>query len=202
MFVPSTMKSRQPSDCSGGDGAVAPTRAGAARPVSTSVADEAAALHDLAAAVARPPDLLVESLTSSPALPPGGLYPATPRCWCGCRGLRFHALMTRWCMPASEPLSKTGDNFLREPRHQGRLLRIRVTEHLDRHVRWSTRSRADTPAHPLPGPQHGVERIAFTQRACLATTRALRRVVWTRWSRECALLVSRASRPDRARHQV
>ena len=38
---------------------MAPTRAGAARPVSTSAADEAAALHDLAEAVDRPPDLLV-----------------------------------------------------------------------------------------------------------------------------------------------
>jgi hypothetical protein len=37
----------------------APTRAVAARPVSTSAADEAAALHDLAEAVDRPPDLLV-----------------------------------------------------------------------------------------------------------------------------------------------
>lgn len=58
----------------------APTRAGAARPVSTSAADEAAALHDLAEAVDRPPDLLVGVLDELgdqlAGLAPGGLYPS------------------------------------------------------------------------------------------------------------------------------
>ena len=94
---------------------MAPTRAMAAPPVSTSAADEAAALHDLAEAVDRSPDLLVGVLDELgdqlAGLAAGrGCTRATPRCWCGRRGLRFHALMARWCLPASEPLSKTGDN--------------------------------------------------------------------------------------------
>jgi hypothetical protein len=115
--------------------------------------------------------------------------------------------MTRSCMPASEPLSKTATmlGWLRLERPallartgpQGRLLRIRVTEHLDRYVRCGTRSRADTLPHP-PASQHGAERIAFTQHASLATTRALHRVVWTLWSRRLARQPGSAARPSSA----
>ena len=86
---------------------------------------------------------LRSSATSSPALPPGGTR-ATPRCWCGRRALRFHVLHDRIVHARHGAAVEDGDNvgmaqagsgprFLREPGLHGRLLRIRVTEHLDRH---------------------------------------------------------------------
>ena len=91
---------------------MAPTRAGAARPVSTSAADEAAALHDLAEAVDRPPDLLVGVLDELgdqlAGLAAGRVvlqrYLDVGAAAADCASTYS---MTRSCMPASEPLSKT-----------------------------------------------------------------------------------------------
>src|SRR5215211_8660978 len=78
--------------------------------------------------------------------------------------------MTRWCLPASEPLSKTGDNvgmaqagsgppFSREPGQQGRLLRVGVTELPDRHMRCRTRSRGQYTCPIPPALSMAPERI-------------------------------------------
>ena len=91
---------------------MAPTRAGAARPVSTSAADEAATLHNLAETVDRALDLLVgvlDELGDQLAGLAAGRVVLQRHLDVGAAAADCASTysMTRSCMTASEPLSKT-----------------------------------------------------------------------------------------------